>query len=163
MKECEGRLCEDLRVKKPLTMSRKGWEAYSKERDCYICEKLLARHNVKNAMDVYDQNTGAYYGQIHRKTNGCSRLLYKHFYHDEQGELQQGQLYGPQNNASQSQKEKKARTVSSSVSPWCMKSHIRGQYRGAAHWACHVNHYRINPDKVVTRWSFTTSRATTCI
>ena len=52
IKECERRLREDLRAKQPLTMLREDWQAYSKVRDCHICEKLLVRQNVKDAMDI---------------------------------------------------------------------------------------------------------------
>ena len=64
------RIREKLPVKAPLKMKVEDHHYCYGAKKYHICDGGLVKHNARDAMDVYDPNTGAYQGRVNRKSYG---------------------------------------------------------------------------------------------
>ena len=62
----ESEIREELRDKAPLKMTRADWVDFNRARDCHICSKPLIKENERDAIGVYDPDTGKYAGLVHQ-------------------------------------------------------------------------------------------------
>ena len=64
--QTEAETREELTHKKKLQMTREDWRAFDAAKECHICKEDLIRHNEKDETELWDSETGAYIGKVHR-------------------------------------------------------------------------------------------------
>ena len=72
----ESEIREELLNKAKVKITRVDWADFRSARDCHICSKPLIKENERDAIGVYDPDTGKYAGLVHRHTNKCYQNVY---------------------------------------------------------------------------------------
>ena len=139
----ESEIREELLNKTKLKMTRADWADFNSARDCHICSKPLIKENERDAIVVYDPDTGKYAGLVHRHTNKCYQNVYNMYTQSEDGQLWYYPFIGPRNKRQKPPKN----TLDQEDCLFCGEPliqnsfrdavkdhcHITGEYRGAAH------------------------------
>ena len=151
----ESEIREELLNKAKLKMTRADWADFNSARDCHICSKPLIKENERDAIGVYDPDTGKYAGLVHRHTNKCYQNVYNMYTQSEDGQLLYYPFISPRNKRQKPPKN----TLDQEDCLFCGEPliqnsfrdavkdhcHITGEYRGAAHGYCNINYFRTNP------------------
>ena len=58
---------EDMANKRPLVMTNEDWQKYKNAAECHICNKSLYKDLYLDSMEVFDPDSGKYFGQSHRR------------------------------------------------------------------------------------------------
>ena len=64
--QTEAEIREELTHKKKMQMTREDWRAFDAAKECHICKEDLIRYNETDETELWDSETGAYIGKVHR-------------------------------------------------------------------------------------------------
>ena len=64
--QTEAEIREELTHKKKMQMTREDWRAFDLAKECHICKEDLIRYNEMDETELWDSETGAYIGKVHR-------------------------------------------------------------------------------------------------
>ena len=150
----------DLHKRRDLNMTRENWADYNKASECHICHETLYKNHFLDSVGAYDSDTGEYIRLVDMKTNKCYSSTFKIGIYDEKtddfevfpfiGSRRQRKPKPndlPQQDICYICSQPLVRDfIRDSVRNHC---HITGEYRGAAHRACNINYFRIDPETVI--------------
>ena len=125
---------EDMSNKRPLVMTNEDWQKYRNAAECHICNKSLYKDLYLDSMEVFDPDSGKYFGQSHRR---C--------YHQAANNR-----YAPREIRKPKDAIDQWITINQETCLFCAESllvpnfkdsvrdhdHMTGKYRGAAHNEC---------------------------
>ena len=159
-------LRQQLIKKAKINITDEAWKAYHRATDCHICHKSLYKYNEKDEIEFWHPETGEYYRNVHRFTrapgskSSCYSEVLRFATHDESDKY----IYKPKHPRVQESKEKAiAEGLNEDDCFYCNQPqfrdkfregvrdhcHITGKFRGAAHIACNLSYFRINPRKTI--------------
>ena len=158
--QAEMEIREELTHKKKMAMIKEDWRAFDGAKECHICGEDLIRHNEKDKTELWDSETGAYFGKVHKykqapvkgdKPMSCYQYMmnirstdkwHKRDYKTKKETLKEYPDESDYMNCGEPLLREKFRDA---VRDHC---HITGKYRGAAHNVCNLK-LRINPKTTI--------------
>ena len=158
--QTEAETREELTHKKKLQMTREDWRAFDAAKECHICKEDLIRHNEKDETELWDSETGAYIGKVHRykqapvqgdKPMSCFQYMMnmmntdKWHKRDHKTKKEILEEYPDESNCFNCGEPLLRDKFRDAVKDHC---HITGKFRGAAHNVCNLR-LRINPKTTI--------------
>ena len=151
---------EELTHKKKLQMTKEDWRAFDGAKECHICREDLIRLNERDKTELWDSETGAYCGKVHKykqapvkgdKPMSCYQYMmnvmstdkwHKRDYKTKKETLEE---YPDESNCMNCGESLLREKFRDAVRDHC---HITGKFRGAAHNVCNLR-LRINPKTTI--------------
>ena len=158
--QTEMEIREELTHKKKLQMNKEDWRALDTAKECHICKENLIRHNERDETEIWDLETGAYCGKVHKykqapvkgdKPMSCYQYMmnvmstdkwHKRDYKTKKEILEE---YPDESNCMNCGEPLLRDKFRDAVKD---HRHITGKFRGAAHNVCNFR-LRINPKTTI--------------